>query len=60
MRGNFLKTYEFSHEAVDDGKTIFVAGLDGQYLRRSFGCPNYSPCRLAAQCELYGKRAYLT
>ncbi|XP_031277874.1 thymidine kinase a-like [Pistacia vera] len=34
----FYALYEFCREAADhDGKTVIVAGLNGDYLRRSFG-----------------------
>lgn len=63
----FEDLYDFCQRAADhDGKTIIVAGLDGDYLRRSFGSVldiiplADSVTKLTAQCELCGKRAYFT
>lgn len=63
----FEDLYDFCHKAADhDGKTIIVAGLDGDYLRRSFGSVlDIIPIadtvtKLTARCELCGKRAYFT
>ncbi|KAE9445950.1 hypothetical protein C3L33_22152, partial [Rhododendron williamsianum] len=45
---------DFCCKAADlDGKTIVIAGLDGDYLK--FGLT-----KLTARCELYGKRAFFT
>ncbi|KAF7133367.1 hypothetical protein RHSIM_Rhsim09G0011100 [Rhododendron simsii] len=53
-----------------DGKTVVIAGLDGNYLsvccRRSFGSvldiytPCYSITKPTTRCELCGKRAFFT
>lgn len=63
----FEDLYDFCQRAADhDGKTIIVAGLDGDYLRRSFGSVlDIIPLadtvtKLTARCELCGKRAYFT
>ncbi|MGV7468037.1 hypothetical protein PJI21_29075, partial [Mycobacterium kansasii] len=63
----FDDLYEFCVAvAEDDGKTVVVAGLDGDYLRRSFGCVlDLIPVadtvtKLTARCELCGKRAFFT
>ncbi|CAK9133378.1 unnamed protein product [Ilex paraguariensis] len=63
----FEDLYNFCYKAVDqDGKTVIVAGLDGDYLRRSFGSVlDIIPLantitKLTAQCELCGKRAFFT
>ncbi|CAJ1964788.1 unnamed protein product [Sphenostylis stenocarpa] len=63
----FEDIYEFCCKAADeDGKTIIVAGLDGDYLRRSFGSVLHiipladSVTKLTARCELCGKRAFFT
>ncbi|MBA0868745.1 hypothetical protein Goshw_018348 [Gossypium schwendimanii] len=63
----FEDLYDFCCEAADhDGKTVIVAGLDGDYLRRSFGSVvNIIPLansvtKLTARCELCGKRAFFT
>ncbi|GKV18762.1 hypothetical protein SLEP1_g29101 [Rubroshorea leprosula] len=60
----FEDLYDFCCEAADhDGKTVIVAGLDGDYLRRSFGSVldiirlADSVTKLTARCELCGKRA---
>nr|ACU23150.1 unknown [Glycine max] len=63
----FEDLYEFCCKAADeDGKTVIVAGLDGDYLRRSFGSVLHiipladSVTKLTARCELCGKRAFFT
>ncbi|KAK1269335.1 Thymidine kinase [Acorus gramineus] len=63
----FKDLYEFCCNAADqDGKTVIVAGLDGDYLRRSFGSVldiiplADSVTKLTARCELCGKRAAFT
>ncbi|CAI0383831.1 unnamed protein product [Linum tenue] len=63
----FDDLYDFCCKAADqDGKTIIVAGLDGDYLRRSFGSVlDVIPLadtvtKLTARCELCGKRAFFT
>ncbi|TKY72245.1 Thymidine kinase [Spatholobus suberectus] len=63
----FDDLYEFCHQAADhDGKTVIVAGLDGNYLRRSFGSVldiiplADSVTKLTARCEICGKRASFT
>ncbi|KAK7359880.1 hypothetical protein VNO77_01847 [Canavalia gladiata] len=63
----FEDLYEFCREAADhDGKTVIVAGLDGNYLRRSFGSVldiiplADSVTKLTARCEICGKRAFFT
>ncbi|KAF9688240.1 hypothetical protein SADUNF_Sadunf02G0176600 [Salix dunnii] len=63
----FEDLYEFCCKAADhDGKTIIVAGLDGDYLRRSFGSVldviplAETVTKLTARCELCGKRAFFT
>lgn len=63
----FEDLYEFCCNAADqDGKTVVVAGLDGDYLRRSFGSVlDIIPLadtvtKLTARCELCGKRAFFT
>ncbi|KAJ4980589.1 hypothetical protein NE237_031426 [Protea cynaroides] len=63
----FGDLYDFCRKAADhDGKTVIVAGLDGDYLRRSFGSVlNIIPLadsvtKLTARCELCGKRAFFT
>ncbi|KAL3646066.1 hypothetical protein CASFOL_011246 [Castilleja foliolosa] len=63
----FGDLYDFCVEAADlDGKTVVVAGLDGDYLRRSFGSViNVIPLadtvtKLTARCEVCGKRALFT
>ncbi|XP_058192271.1 thymidine kinase-like [Rhododendron vialii] len=44
---------DFCKAADLDGKTIVIAGLDGDYLRLGL-------TKLTAQCELCGKRAFFT
>ncbi|KAL3519307.1 hypothetical protein ACH5RR_017456 [Cinchona calisaya] len=63
----FEDLYDFCCKAADhDGKTVIVAGLDGDYLRRSFGSVLEiipladSVTKLNARCELCGKRAFFT
>ncbi|KAJ8770537.1 hypothetical protein K2173_018028 [Erythroxylum novogranatense] len=63
----FEDLYDFCREAADQhGKTVIVAGLDGDYLRRSFGSVldiiplADSVTKLTARCELCGKRALFT
>ncbi|KAL3509991.1 hypothetical protein ACH5RR_029392 [Cinchona calisaya] len=63
----FDDLYDFCCEAADlDGKTVVVAGLDGDYLRRSFGSVlEVVPLadtitKLTARCELCRKRAFFT
>ncbi|KAL7216399.1 hypothetical protein ACSBR1_028359 [Camellia fascicularis] len=56
----------YAKVADHDGKTVIVAGLDGDYLRRSFGSVldiipiADSITKLTARCELCGKRAFFT
>ncbi|XP_077217048.1 thymidine kinase a-like [Tasmannia lanceolata] len=63
----FEDLYDFCSKAADhDGKTVIVAGLDGDYLRRNFGSVldiiplADSVTKLTARCELCGKRAFFT
>ncbi|KAI8524971.1 hypothetical protein RHMOL_Rhmol13G0191000 [Rhododendron molle] len=63
----FDDLYDFCRKAADcDGKTVIVAGLDGDYLRRRFGSVldiiplADSVTKLTARCELCGKRAFFT
>ncbi|KAI3456558.1 hypothetical protein Pfo_013221 [Paulownia fortunei] len=63
----FEDLYDFCSKAADhDGKTVIVAGLDGDYLRRSFGSVldvipiADSVTKLTARCEVCGKRAFFT
>ncbi|KAH9621243.1 hypothetical protein KSS87_015386 [Heliosperma pusillum] len=63
----FEDLYEFCCIAAEnDGKIVVVAGLDGDYLRRSFGSVlDVIPLadtvtKLTARCELCGKRAFFT
>ncbi|GJX84850.1 thymidine kinase a-like protein [Tanacetum coccineum] len=62
----FDDLYDFCINAADqDGKTVIVAGLDGDYLRRSFGVLDIIPIaesvtKLKARCELCGKPASFT
>ncbi|CAO2842428.1 unnamed protein product [Amaranthus hypochondriacus] len=60
----FGDLYDFCRRAADhDGKTVIVAGLDGDYMRKSFGSVldviplADSVTKLTARCELCGKRA---
>ncbi|KAF4359342.1 hypothetical protein CsatB_020155 [Cannabis sativa] len=63
----FDDLYDFCSQVADhDGKTIILAGLDGDYLRRSFGSVlDVIPLadtvtKLTARCEMCGKRAFFT
>ncbi|XP_050368528.1 thymidine kinase a-like [Argentina anserina] len=63
----FGDLYDFCCEAADhDGKKVVVAGLDGDYLRRSFGSVldiiplADSVTKLTSRCELCGKPAFFT
>ncbi|KAK9676647.1 hypothetical protein RND81_11G091000 [Saponaria officinalis] len=63
----FEDLYDFCCTAAEnDGKTVVVAGLDGDYLRKSFGSVlDVIPLadtvtKLTARCELCGKRAFFT
>ncbi|KAF8410831.1 hypothetical protein HHK36_003368 [Tetracentron sinense] len=63
----FEDLYDFCCNAADhDRKTVIVAGLDGDYLRRRFGTVldivplADSVTKLTARCELCGKRAFFT
>ncbi|KAE9586505.1 hypothetical protein Lal_00044697 [Lupinus albus] len=63
----FEDLYDFCCNAADiDGKTVIVAGLDGDYLRRSFGSVLHivpladTVTKLTARCEVCGKRAFFT
>ncbi|ESQ31859.1 hypothetical protein EUTSA_v10004737mg [Eutrema salsugineum] len=63
----FGDLYEFCREAADkEGKTVIVAGLDGDYLRRRFGSVlDIIPIadtvtKLTSRCEVCGKRASFT
>lgn len=63
----FEDLYDFCCSAADhDGKTVIVAGLDGDYLRRRFGSVldiiplADSVTKLTARCELCGQRAFFT
>ncbi|XP_027147912.1 pentatricopeptide repeat-containing protein At4g16470-like [Coffea eugenioides] len=63
----FEDLYDFCREAADhDGKTLIVAGLDGDYLRRSFGSVLQvipladSVTNLNARCGLCGRQAFFT
>ncbi|KFK27631.1 hypothetical protein AALP_AA8G408300 [Arabis alpina] len=63
----FGDLYEFCREAADkEGKTVIVAGLDGDYLRRRFGSVlDVIPIadtvtKLSSRCEVCGKRALFT
>ncbi|KAL8205327.1 hypothetical protein R6Q57_008878 [Mikania cordata] len=63
----FDDLYDFCCKAADDdGKTVIVAGLDGDSLRRNFGpVLDIVPLadtvtKLTARCELCGKRAHFT
>ncbi|KAL5071346.1 hypothetical protein RYX36_022233 [Vicia faba] len=63
----FDDLYDFCREAADhDGKTVIVAGLDGDFLRRSFGSVldiiplADSITKLTARCEICGKNALFT
>jgi thymidine kinase len=63
----FEDLYDFCCKAADcDGKIVIVAGLDGDYLRRSFGSVlDIIPLadtvtKLTARFELCGKQAFFT
>ncbi|GLT74562.1 hypothetical protein SLA2020_463500 [Shorea laevis] len=63
----FEDLYDFCCKAADeDGKTVIVAGLDGDYMRRSFGSVLEvvpladTVTKLTARCELCGKKAFFT
>ncbi|KAL8469179.1 hypothetical protein ACS0TY_032125 [Phlomoides rotata] len=63
----FGDLYDFCCKAADhDGKTVIVAGLDGDYMRRSFGSVlDVIPIadtvtKLTARCEVCGKPAFFT
>ncbi|XP_020594050.1 thymidine kinase-like [Phalaenopsis equestris] len=63
----FEDLYDFCHIAADrDGKTVIVAGLDGDYLRRRFGSVldiiplADSVTKLNSRCELCGRPAFFT
>ncbi|XP_074577242.1 thymidine kinase-like [Curcuma longa] len=63
----FVDLYNFCCNAADrDRKTVIVAGLDGDYLRRRFGSVldiiplADSVTKLTARCELCGQRALFT
>ncbi|XP_057765050.1 thymidine kinase a-like [Salvia miltiorrhiza] len=63
----FEDLYDFCCKAADhDGKTVIIAGLDGDYLRRRFGSVldvipiADSVTKLSARCEVCGKRALFT
>ncbi|URD75395.1 thymidine kinase [Musa troglodytarum] len=63
----FEDLYDFCCNAADhDGKIVVVAGLDGDYLRRSFGSVldvvplADSVTKLTARCEICGRRAFFT
>jgi len=63
----FKDLYSFCQVAADkDGKTVIVAGLDGDYLRKSFGSTlelipiANSVVKLTSRCELCGKAASFT
>ncbi|KZV31347.1 thymidine kinase-like [Dorcoceras hygrometricum] len=63
----FDDLYTFCIEAADlDGKTVVVAGLDGDYLRKSFGSVldiiplSDTVTKLTARCEACGRRAFFT
>ncbi|KAK6917845.1 Thymidine kinase [Dillenia turbinata] len=63
----FGDLYDFCRKAADyDGKTLIVAGLDGDYLRRSFGqVLDIIPLadtvtKLTARCEVCNRQAFFT
>ncbi|XP_078430707.1 pentatricopeptide repeat-containing protein At4g16470-like [Wolffia australiana] len=63
----FKDLKDFCSKAADhDGKIVIVAGLDGDYRRRSFGSVlDIIPIadtvtKLTARCELCGKKAFFT
>lgn len=63
----FGDLYEFCRQAADrEGKTVIVAGLDGDFKRRRFGSVlDLIPIadtvtKLTSRCEVCGKRALFT
>ncbi|CAL9129501.1 unnamed protein product [Musa acuminata var. zebrina] len=62
----FEDLYDFCNAADCDGKTVVVAGLDGDYLRKRFGSVldvvplADSVMKLTARCEICGRRASFT
>ncbi|CAG7878129.1 unnamed protein product [Brassica rapa] len=63
----FGDLYEFCCKVADvDGKTVIVAGLDGDYLRRRFGAIldiipiADSVTKLTARCEVCGQKGFFT
>ncbi|GLT94170.1 hypothetical protein SLE2022_119250 [Rubroshorea leprosula] len=63
----FEDLYDFCCKAADeDGKTVIVAGLDGDYMRRRFGSVLEvvpladTVTKLTARCELCGRKAFFT
>ncbi|PKA59935.1 Thymidine kinase [Apostasia shenzhenica] len=63
----FEDLHDFCRNAADrDGKTVIVAGLDGDYLRRRFGAVldiiplANSVIKLTSRCELCGSPAFFT
>ncbi|KAF3323215.1 thymidine kinase-like protein [Carex littledalei] len=63
----FEDLYEFCCNAADrDGKTVIVAGLDGDYMRKKFGSIldiipiANTVTKLTARCEMCGQRAFFT
>ncbi|KAJ4762766.1 Thymidine kinase [Rhynchospora pubera] len=63
----FEDLYGFCCNAADrDGKTVIVAGLDGDYMRKKFGSVlDIIPIadtvtKLTARCEMCGQRAFFT
>ncbi|GMI70925.1 thymidine kinase 1a [Hibiscus trionum] len=63
----FEDLYDFCCKAADvDGKTVILAGLDGDYLRKRFGSVlDIIPLadtvtKLTARCEMCGKKAFFT
>ncbi|KAF5930777.1 hypothetical protein HYC85_031650 [Camellia sinensis] len=63
----FDDLYDFCCKVADcDGKIVIVAGLDGDYLRWTFGSVLHiipladSITKLTARCQLCGKRAFFT
>ncbi|KAJ8492681.1 hypothetical protein OPV22_014402 [Ensete ventricosum] len=63
----FEDLYDFcSNPADHDGKIVVATGLDGDYLRRSFGSVldivplADSVTKLTARCEICGRRAFFT
>ncbi|KAF5961139.1 hypothetical protein HYC85_002348, partial [Camellia sinensis] len=63
----FDDLYDFCCKVADcDGKIVIVVGLDGDYLRWTFGSVLHiipladSITKLTARCQLCGKRAFFT